>query len=199
MKVILLAAAVAVAAAAVPPRVQAQSGPPAVPPAIALPPGHRAFLQAHAVGTQNYMCLPAANPAGVAWTAVGPQATLFADDGRQIITHFLSPNPEENGVPRATWQHSRNTSSVWAAPIASSSDPAYVEPGAIPWLLLQAVATAEGPDGGDSLTQTAYIQRVNTAGGVAPATGCGGSAEIGRRVFMPFEADYVFYRVRRER
>jgi hypothetical protein len=28
----------------------------------------------------------------------GPQATLFNDDGMQIITHFLSPNPEEGGM-----------------------------------------------------------------------------------------------------
>ena len=195
MKVLVLAAAAAVmSVGGVQQPVQANSGSQEVPPAIAVPAGNKPFLQGHAIGTQNYMCLPAATPAGVAWTAVGPQATLFAGNGRQIITHFLSPNPEEAGLPRATWQHSRDTSSVWAIAIASSSDPAYVEPGAIPWLLLRSVGAAEGPSGGDLLAQTTYLHRVNTVGGVAPASGCGGSADIGKRAFVPYEADYVFYR-----
>ena len=43
---------------------------------------------------------------GFVWVFVGPQATLFNDDDRQIMTHFLSPNPEEGDTARATWQHS---------------------------------------------------------------------------------------------
>lgn len=27
------------------------------------------------------------------WQPFGPQATLFDDDGRQVTTHFLSPQP----------------------------------------------------------------------------------------------------------
>ena len=42
-------------------------------------------------------------------------ATLFDAKGGQILTHFLSPNPSENATPRAAWQHSRDTSAVWAA------------------------------------------------------------------------------------
>jgi len=78
----------------------------------------------------------------------GPQATLFNEHGQQVITHFLSPNPDEAGTARATWQHSRDTSAVWARAIASSSDPAFVAPGAIPWLLLELVeATRDRPAG----------------------------------------------------
>ena len=64
---------------------------------------------ASATGTQNYICLPTGS--GFEWAFVGPQATLFNDDDRQIITHFLSPNLEEKDKPRATWQHSGDTSS----------------------------------------------------------------------------------------
>jgi hypothetical protein len=84
--------------------------PPPVPPDIHVPGGNRAFLVGHAIGTQNYICLPATS--GVAWTLVGPQATLFSDDWGQTTTHFLSPSPLEGGMARATWQHSRDTSSV---------------------------------------------------------------------------------------
>lgn len=89
---------------------------------------------------------------------------MFNDDEKQIITHFLSPNPDENGVPRATWQDSRDTSRVWGATIQSSSDPAFVAPGAVPWLLLEVVGVTPRPTGGHRLTETTYIQRVDTSG-----------------------------------
>jgi len=49
-----------------------------------------------------------------------PQATLFNDQLKQVTTHFFSPNPFEN-VIRATWQHSRDTSTVWGRVIGSST------------------------------------------------------------------------------
>ena len=165
-----------------------------VPDVIQVPAGNRAFFLGHAAGTQNYMCLPSAT--GFGWTLVGPQATLFNEDDRQVITHFLSPNPIEGGLARATWQHSRDTSAVWGRAIASSSDPNFVAPGAIPWLLLEVVGAAEGPDGGNRLTPTTYIHRLNTVGGRAPSTGCAQSADVGTRAFVGYLADYVFYRGR---
>jgi Protein of unknown function (DUF3455) len=84
--------------------------PPPVPANLEVPAGNKAFLQGDAVGTQNYICLPSGT--GFAWILFGPQATLFNDQREQVITHFLSPNPLEGGVPRATWQHSQNTSTV---------------------------------------------------------------------------------------
>ena len=67
--------------------------PPSVPEEIQVPAGNVPYLVGHAVGTQNYICLPSAS--GFAWTFFGPQATLFKGNGGQIITHFLSPNPDE--------------------------------------------------------------------------------------------------------
>src|SRR5687768_16178587 len=92
---------------------------PNVPVDLEPPAGHDVFLRGHAIGTQNYMCLPSGT--AFAWTLVGPQATLFADNGRQSMTHFLSINPIDN-LPRAAWQHSRDTSAAWAKLSAASSD-----------------------------------------------------------------------------
>lgn len=167
--------------------------PPPVPSNLQVPAGNKAFLDGHAVGTQNYICLPSGP--GFAWILFGPQATLFNADDEQVITHFLSPNPDESGTPpRATWQHSRDTSTVWAVAIQSSSDPAFVEPGAIPWLLLWVVGAQDGPTDGDKLSETTFIQRLNTVGGIAPSTGCTLSTDVGKRAFVPYEADYFFYR-----
>ncbi|MGH8567639.1 MAG: DUF3455 domain-containing protein [Gammaproteobacteria bacterium] len=165
---------------------------PPVPPDLEVPPGNKAFLVGYAVGTQNYVCLPSGP--GFAWSFFGPQATLFNDDEKQLITHFLSPNPDEGGTPRATWQHSRDTSTVWAIAIASSSDPAFVAPGAIPWLLLETVGAQDGPNGGDKLSETTFIQRLNTGGGVMPASGCTQSTDVGKKALVPYTTDYFFYK-----
>jgi hypothetical protein len=174
--------------------------PPPVPHDLEVPAGNKAFLKGHAVGTQNYICLPCPNAttpeamcpdaSGFAWTFFGPQATLFNDDDKQIITHFLSPNPDKGGTASPTWQHSRDTSTVWGAAIASSS----VASDAIPWLLLEVVGTEPGPTGGDRLTKTTFIQRLSTSGGIALSTGCAQSTDVGEKALVPYEADYFFYK-----
>jgi hypothetical protein len=172
---------------------------PPVPPNIQVPAGNTAYLLGHAVGTQNYLCQ--ATQSGFSWKLLGPQATLFVKlqfgstfIPQQIATHFLSPNPNENGTPRPTWQGSFDTSAVWGSAAASSTDPAYVSPGAIPWLLVQVVGAQNGPTGGSMLSQTTYIHRLNTAGGVAPATGCSQSSEAGSVALAPYTTDYYFYK-----
>ena len=149
--------------------------PPDVPADIQVQEGFSPFLAGHAVGTQNYICAASAtSPTGFGWLFIGPQATVFGTNSEQLLTHFLSENPLETTVPvafRATWQHSRDTSAVWAKMYSSSSDADYVAPDAIDWLLLEVVGALEGPTGGEKLTQAAFIHRVNTVGGKAPATG----------------------------
>jgi hypothetical protein len=179
--------------------------PPPVPASLKVPAGNKAFLVGHAVGTQNYICLPCPNAttpavqcpaAGMAWYAwllFTPQATLFDDYDQQITTHFFSPNPSENGAIRATWQHSRDTSTVWAGQAISSADRDFVEPDAIPWLRVTVTGDQDGPTGGDRLTKTTFIQRLNTTGGVAPATGCSASTDVGAKAFVPYTADYFFF------
>jgi hypothetical protein len=174
--------------------------PPSVPADIQVPPGNKAFLEGHGVGTQNYICRPSGP--GVAFVLFTPQATLFNDDDEQVTTHFFSPDPfgdsrhpavVADGNIRATWQDSRDTSIVWAKVNRPSFDPAFVAPGAVAWLLLEKVGAQNGPTGGDTLTATTFIQRVNTSGGVAPPTGCQSPTDVGNEAFVPYTADYFFY------
>ncbi len=165
--------------------------PPPVPENLEIEEGNVAYLMAHAVGTQNHICLPRPSGTGLGWSFFGPQATLADAAGQQIATHFLSGNPAEGGTPRATWQHSRDSSATWALATATSADPNYVEAGAIPWLRLQMVGVQDGPSGGYKLSHTTFVQRVNTVGGVAPTTDC---PAIGAKLLVAYEADYVFYR-----
>lgn len=170
--------------------------PPDVPPQLEVEEGHVPFLVVHATGTQNQVCLPRANGVGLGWTFYGPIATLFNEQDEQVLTHYLSPNPDEAGTARAAWQHARDASTIWAMAVESATsvtDPDYVAAGAIPWLKLRVVGRQAGPDGGDKMVKTTYIQRVHTVGGVAPATDC---APLGAKLFVPYETDYVFYRER---
>jgi Protein of unknown function (DUF3455) len=157
---------------------------------------NKPFLVGHATGTQNYICLPAGG--GFKFALFTPQATLFNDDNKELITHYFSPNPAEGGIIRATWQNSRDTSKFWgsAGPNDSSTDQNFVAPGAVAWVKLTFAGSEVGPTGGDALTGTTFVQRVNTAGGVAPALGCASSADVGHEEFVPYRADYIFYKKR---
>ena len=175
---------------------------PPVPAALEVREGNTPFLVGHGVGTQNYICLPCPNattPArscpddsGFAWLLFTPEATLN-DHGKQLTTHFFSPNPAEDGTIRATWQDSRDSSIVWGGQAIPSTDPKFVAPGVVAWLLLPMAGAQKGPTGGDTMTATTFIQRLNTAGGVAPSTGCSGPANVGAKAFVPYTADYFFY------
>jgi len=161
----------------------------------------------HAKGTQGYVCLPTST--GASWTvnAARPEATLFVKlfgQDVQIITHFLSPdtNPNKNApspLPfgSATWQSSFDTSKVWAKAVGSipaGSDPASCpNSGAIPCLLLQSIGNEQGPTGGKILADTTFVQRLNTKGGSAPATGCAVASDVGKQALVPYTADYFFY------
>jgi hypothetical protein len=182
-----------------------QVTPPTVPPNLRVEAGNKPFLKGEAKGTQNYVCAPSADSAtGVAYVLFTPQATLFSDDdGGQLITHFFSPDPDHGdpntnpavaapaGAIRATWVHSHDGSSVWAK--LHTNGAAAVDKDAIAWLLLDKVGVEKGPAGGDILAKTTFVQRVNTAGGLAPKTGCGSPADLGHQAFIPYTADYFFY------
>jgi hypothetical protein len=176
---------------------------PPMPDNLRAPAKNIPYLKTSATGTQNYVCMPGAS--GPAWKFVGPQATLLVtfpwlqgEVRQQIATHFLSSNPAESGTARPTWQHSIDTSAVWGKAIATSTDAAYVAPGAIPWLLLEVVGTQRGPMGGSLLAETTYIQRLNTSGGSAPTSGCEIS-NYGALAMTPYTTDYLFYKADNKR
>lgn len=183
-----------------------------MPDSIKVPAGNHPFLEGHGVGTQHYVCAPSASSAsGVAYVLFTPQATLFSEDFKQLTSHFFSPSPSEAntnpaveapGAIRATWRHSRDSSTVWgkvrpADPTVpgdlgdSSTDQAFVATGAVAWLKVTVTATEVRPTGGDTLKKTTFIQQLNTAGGLAPSTGCAAASGVGHQAFVPYQADYL--------
>ena len=183
---------------ALPQAARAQSlTPPPVPPGLEVPAGNELFLVTQSTGTQNYECQPAASLGRVAWTLFTPEATLFGDQGVQLTTHFFSPNPFEpspspfaNGIVRATWQDSKDTSTFWGKAIAAVT----VRPDAIAEVLLARAGVKPGPIGGTTLSVATFVQRLNTFGGLAPATGCDIPTDIGNKAFSPYTANYLFYK-----
>jgi hypothetical protein len=179
---------------------------PAVPTQLHLDPTlFVPFFEGHGVGTQNYVCKPT-GPTTVAFALFTPQATLFNENGKALTTHFFSPNPQEANLDptvigdrqiRVTWQDSRDSSSVWAKLDTSATfqtDPNFVAKDAVAWLRLEVKHTEPGPTGGDTLTPAKFVQRVHTVGGLPPSTGCTSPSDIGNEAFVPYEADYFFFR-----
>ncbi len=182
---------------------------PATPSAITPPAGNSAFFLGHAVGTQGYVCLPTRPGASTAsWTVNGarPEATLFASifgQSVEAVTHFLSPNTNPNGsAPNPlpfgspTWQSSLDSSKVWGLQLQSipaGSDQSCPHAGAIACLLLESIGSEAGPAGGKFLTQTTFVQRLNTQGGFAPTSGCSVIGDVGKQILVPYTADYYFF------
>jgi len=183
----------------------AQVTPPIPPDTIAVPVGNSPYLVGHAFGSQGYTCLPTSTGAA-AWNPTArPEATLFADffgHPFQIITHFqsINENPKPDvilPVPRSgnvTWQSSLDSSRVWMVK-KNGIDPApdvesCPHSGSIQCLLLQSVGNLKGPTGGNLLTKTTFIQRLNTNGGAVPTTAC----TVGQTQLVPYTADYFFFR-----
>lgn len=188
--------------------------PPLTDPIITVPPGNTAYLLGHATGTQGYVCLPEGT--GASWTVNSsrPQATLFTtlfgDFSQQILTHFLSPDTNPNSAAPTpipfgspTWQSSFDSSVIWGNKIDSVTagpDPncpdctSCPNTGSIPCLLLQVIGSQNGPSNRFGiLTNATYVQRLNTSGGSAPATGCALTTDVGSQVLVPYTADYYFY------
>jgi hypothetical protein len=146
---------------------------PDVPPKIAAPANEVVVLQAHASGSQIYLCQAGADQK-LAWTLKAPDAELTDAKGTNIGRHFAGP----------TWKHV-DGSEVTGKAAAREDAP---EPGAIPWLLLNVVGHA----GSGVLTRVISIQRIHTKGGQVPPTGCDDSHR-GGEVKVPYTAEYYFY------
>jgi hypothetical protein len=157
------------------------STPAVVAPAAALPEplkpdaSQRALLSHHARGVQIYRCEAA--DGAFKWAFVAPRAELFANAQSQAAVGNHGAGP--------FWQ-AQDGSKVVGKVKSRADAPAA---GAIPWLLL--TTTPEGAPG--KLAGVTHIQRINTVGGVAPAQGCGGAADVGQQSSVPYTADYVYF------
>src|SRR5436190_1453540 len=89
-----------------------------------------------------------------AWVLKAPDAKLYDSSGTQVGTHGAGPS--------WTW---RDGSVANGAKVAELNAPVS---DAIAWLLLRVTGTT----GSGMLSDATYVQRLNTAGGKAPATGC---------------------------
>ena len=149
------------------------------------------FLVAHAVGTQGYVCIKVG--AAYNWCRTGRQATLFDENGEQVLTHFLSPRPYDQ-LLNATWQHSRDSSAVWAQVLEAVRRSQLRRARRHPLAAAGSHRRRRRTHGRQEDGQDRRIQRVNTVQGKAPTTGCAVQANIGKRALVPYEADYFFYK-----
>jgi hypothetical protein len=116
---------------------------------IAVDAGHTVFLVGHAKGVQIYKC------DGTAWKFVEPRAELTDDNGKLIVTHAALP-------PAPTWQATDGSKVV----VERRLEWVNVDPKAIGWLKLSVAPAPGSPNG--LLTQTKFIQRVETKNGTPP-------------------------------
>ena len=150
----------------------AAAGAQQVPAALQAPANEQLVVQVHAKGDQIYSCtVDGAQPG---WTLKAPEAQLFDKDGKTFGKHFAGPSWEARDGSRVVGKAAANV----ASPDADS----------IPWLLVKVVSHA----GDGVLTQVTSIQRINTKGGKAPASGCD-AGHAGQEVRVGYSADYLFF------
>ena len=143
-----------------------------VPQNLQPPASDQLLLQVHAKGDQVYTCK--AEGAQFGWTLKEPDAQLFDKDGKPFGKHFAGPSWEATDGSRITGKAAANAPS----PDADS----------IPWLLVKVVSHS----GAGVLVPVTSLQRINTKGGKAPASGCD-STHVGQEIRVPYSADYVFF------
>jgi len=143
-----------------------------IPRHLEAPANEQLLVQVHAKGDQVYICKGDAQQ--FTWTLKAPDAQLFDKDGKPFGRHFAGPSWEANDGSR-----------VVGKAVANSPSP---DADSIPWLLV----TVLSHDGSGVLSHVTTIQRLNTKGGKAPASGCDASHD-GQEVRASYSADYRFY------
>jgi len=146
---------------------------------LRVPPGQTLTLEVRAIGVQIYECgVDKGDETKFAWNFKAPEAELFDTHGKppgqKIGKHYAGPTWEGNDGSKVVGQ-------VRAS--ENSSDPS-----AVAWLLL----SAKSNSGSGIFAKTVSIQRLNTAGGKAPADGCD-QAHLGAVARVPYTALYFFY------
>jgi len=153
----------------------AEIPPPQVPENLKAPETEVVLLKAFGKGKQIYACKAKSdNAAQFEWVLARPDADLLDAQGAKLGKHYAGP----------TWEATDGSKVIGQVQQRANAP----QPDAVPWLLLKAKST----QGVGTLGHVTYIQRVNTAGGVAPAGGCDkdhASAEVS----IDYHADYYFY------
>ncbi|KAJ3006570.1 hypothetical protein HKX48_009586 [Thoreauomyces humboldtii] len=148
---------------------------PALP--VLAAPAPTPLLTVSAVGTQNYVC----NSVVPKWALHSANANLTdPTTGAFVGLHYFDP---ATAVPH--WSYAADDSYVSVKTVFGIASPA----GSIPWLM-----TKRGDDVSEEgfMSQVDFVARVNTQGGVAPAsTSC--TADVhAQEVRVPYTATYLF-------
>lgn len=149
---------------------------PAVAAELAVPEGNKLTFMAIAKGVQIYDCVAEAGGAP-AWKLHAPRADLVGDGDAPVGSHY---GGVDRGLPPGPYWEAQDGSRVHGARPASVPNP-----GSIPLLRLEAADTS----GTGVLGHVAFIQRLDTRGGVAPTGAC----ETGKQTEIPYTAKYYFY------
>ena len=152
----------------------ATTAPVAVPEALKPASSESLAMIVPAKGVQIYECRAKKAGAGYEWAFVAPDADLFDSRGNRIGVHGAGP------VWRAN-DGSRIVGTLKQRVDAPSTD-------AIPWLLL----TTQSTGSAGAFSNVTSIQRVNTAGGLAPSVDCA-AASTDKQARIPYTADYYFF------
>lgn len=146
----------------------------ALPANLAVPAGSVVVFSIEAHGVQIYDCAePPDAPGTFDWVFRAPEAELLNAAGEPIGRHFAGP----------IWEGS-DGSAVVGEVVERADAPA---PGAIPWLLL----AATDHEGSGLFGTVTHVQRLDTAGGAAPETGCD-EDRAGEEARIDYTATYAF-------
>lgn len=140
-----------------------------LPPGTFTLPNETLVLRARGEGVQIYSCV---QDGDWKWKLKAPDATLFDQAHHAIGKHFAGPK----------WR--LDDGSEVQGKLLSSKP----QPGTIPWLILSATSTG----GNGKLSQVATVERSETQGGVAPASGCD-AGHANAEVRVPYTAAYSFF------
>ena len=151
-----------------------------IPASITVPEGSRLIAHTYAKGVQVYVCAQDPKDSSrYTWTFKEPRAKLYADGSyhKLVGEHYfdVGKNP--------TWE-ATDGSKVSGVKVQQAKS---LDSTAIPWLLLQSIAT----QGSGKFTSVLFIQRIHTKCGKAPAIA--GMANKGQSVEVAYTAEYLFY------
>ncbi|CAM5763923.1 hypothetical protein LMIY3S_00974 [Labrys miyagiensis] len=144
-----------------------------VPAALQPPAGYTLAFTAKARGMQVYTSTAEAG-AAPKWVLEAPVAELTARQG--TIHHYAGPS----------WEAADGSKVVRDKDTPVVTVPARKAGADIPWLLVKVTAD---PAAG-ALSRIGYVQRIETHGGVAPATP---PVRTDTKVGVPYTATYAFY------
>lgn len=147
---------------------------PSAPAELKVPDGNKLLMKVLADGVQIYTCAAKADNSGYEWVFKAPEAILIGDKGGKLGIHYGGPSWEAG-------DGSKVTGTVKAR--ANSTDP-----NAIPWLLLE--TKSAGKEG--AFAKVAFIQRLETVSGKAPASGCS-QTTVNQEARVGYTATYYMY------